>query len=171
MCFQLEKSHPFHFHLCIGPIQSRNIRWQTCWRWPVKNEKLNWKSKKQRSNKKSFHNNNDDFRNQTVSFWVYHCKFNASLLVNTQYRNCIIYIIYIFILYCSDMSIKVAPVTPAIPTKEDILNSPSKVPHVECSESENALATFFDVAVLRCLFISHWPEEGVYWALTFFHKR
>ena len=55
--------------------------------------------------------------------------------------------------------------------KEDILNSPSRVPHVGNSESENALATFFDVAVLRCLFISHWPEDGVYWALIFFHKR
>ena len=46
----------------------------------------------------------------------------------------------------------------------------SRVPHVP-SDSENALATFLDIAVLRCLFVSHWPEEGVYWALTFFNKR
>ncbi|XP_066993860.2 protein unc-80 homolog [Anabrus simplex] len=32
-------------------------------------------------------------------------------------------------------------------------------------------ATFLDVAVLRCLFISQWQEEGVYWALQFFYHR
>ncbi|KAL1453472.1 hypothetical protein WDU94_007607 [Cyamophila willieti] len=32
-------------------------------------------------------------------------------------------------------------------------------------------ATFMDVAVLRCLFISQWPEEGVYWALQFIYHR
>lgn len=32
-------------------------------------------------------------------------------------------------------------------------------------------ATFLDVAVLRCLFISHWQEEGVYWALHFMYNR
>lgn len=32
-------------------------------------------------------------------------------------------------------------------------------------------ATFLDVAVLRCLFISHWQEEGVYWALHYMYNR
>lgn len=32
-------------------------------------------------------------------------------------------------------------------------------------------ATFLDVAVLRCLFMSQWPEEGVYWALQFYYHR
>lgn len=32
-------------------------------------------------------------------------------------------------------------------------------------------ATFLDVAVLRCLFITHWQEEGVYWALHFLYNR
>ena len=32
-------------------------------------------------------------------------------------------------------------------------------------------ATFLDVAVLRCLFISQWQEEGVYWALQFYYHR
>ena len=32
-------------------------------------------------------------------------------------------------------------------------------------------ATFMDVAVLRCLFISQWQEEGVYWALQFYYHR
>jgi hypothetical protein len=39
------------------------------------------------------------------------------------------------------------------------------------SESDNALATFLDVAVIRCLFISHWGEDGVFWALMFFNRR
>ena len=75
-----------------------------------------------------------------------------------------------FIFY-SDGTSKKSTIASNVPMKEDILNSPSRVPHVGNSESENALATFFDVAVLRCLFISHWPEDGVYWALIFFHKR
>ncbi|XP_014281796.1 protein unc-80 homolog isoform X3 [Halyomorpha halys] len=32
-------------------------------------------------------------------------------------------------------------------------------------------ATLLDVAVMRCLFISQWPEEGVYWALQFLYHR
>ncbi|XP_050101355.1 protein unc-80 homolog isoform X2 [Anopheles aquasalis] len=32
-------------------------------------------------------------------------------------------------------------------------------------------ATFLDVAVLRCLFISHWQEEGVYWSLHYLYNR
>lgn len=32
-------------------------------------------------------------------------------------------------------------------------------------------ATFLDVAVLRCLFISHWQEEGVYWGLHYLYNR
>lgn len=32
-------------------------------------------------------------------------------------------------------------------------------------------ATFLDVGVLRCLFISHWQEEGVYWALHYIYNR
>ncbi|XP_025829365.1 protein unc-80 homolog [Agrilus planipennis] len=32
-------------------------------------------------------------------------------------------------------------------------------------------ATFLDVAVLRCLFIANWHEEGIYWALHFTYNR
>lgn len=32
-------------------------------------------------------------------------------------------------------------------------------------------ATFMDVGVLRCLFMSHWQEEGVYWSLHYFNNR
>ncbi|XP_067617924.1 protein unc-80 homolog isoform X6 [Eurosta solidaginis] len=32
-------------------------------------------------------------------------------------------------------------------------------------------ATFLDVAVLRCLFISHWQEEGIFWSLQYLYNR
>ncbi|KAK0161492.1 hypothetical protein PV327_009957 [Microctonus hyperodae] len=32
-------------------------------------------------------------------------------------------------------------------------------------------ATFLDVAVLRCLFVAQWQEEGVFWALQFLYNR
>ena len=32
-------------------------------------------------------------------------------------------------------------------------------------------ASYFDVAVLRCLFCPQWAEEGVYWALRYIHQR
>lgn len=32
-------------------------------------------------------------------------------------------------------------------------------------------ATFLDVGVLRCLFITHWQEEGIYWALHYMYNR
>lgn len=37
--------------------------------------------------------------------------------------------------------------------------------------ADTAAATFLDVAVLRCLFITHWQEEGVYWALHYLYNR
>lgn len=52
----------------------------------------------------------------------------------------------------------------------DKLSSPCVVPRIP-SKSENSLATFFDVAVIRCLFISHWGEDGIFWALTYLNKR
>lgn len=32
-------------------------------------------------------------------------------------------------------------------------------------------SSYFDIAVLRCLFCLHWPEEGIYWALRYIHRR
>lgn len=32
-------------------------------------------------------------------------------------------------------------------------------------------ATFLDVAVLRCLFVEHWQEDGVYWCLHYMNNR
>lgn len=39
------------------------------------------------------------------------------------------------------------------------------------SLADPTLATFLDVAVLRCLFVHQWMEEGVYWALNFVYRR
>lgn len=33
------------------------------------------------------------------------------------------------------------------------------------------LASFMDVAVLRCLFIPQWDEEGVFWGCSYLFKR
>ncbi|KXJ74140.1 hypothetical protein RP20_CCG014272 [Aedes albopictus] len=40
-----------------------------------------------------------------------------------------------------------------------------------CTKGDVAAATFLDVAVLRCLFISHWQEDGVYWSLHYLNNR
>ncbi|XP_073988249.1 unc80, NALCN channel complex subunit isoform X3 [Rhodnius prolixus] len=49
--------------------------------------------------------------------------------------------------------------------KESILSTRT------CAIETSSAATFLDVAVLRCLFIAQWPEEGVYWALQFLYHR
>lgn len=38
-------------------------------------------------------------------------------------------------------------------------------------ELDNRAATFLDVAVVRCLFVSQWQEEGIFWALQFLYNR
>ena len=54
-----------------------------------------------------------------------------------------------------------------------ILHKPSHVPGRggEAAKWENCLATNFDVAVIRCLFVAKWPEEGIFWAVTYLHRR
>ena len=37
--------------------------------------------------------------------------------------------------------------------------------------SDMLSASYFDVAVLRCLFCPQWVEEGMYWALRYIHQR
>lgn len=41
-------------------------------------------------------------------------------------------------------------------------------PNVRC---DTTAATFLDIAVLRCLFILHWHEEGIYWCLHYMYNR
>lgn len=70
----------------------------------------------------------------------------------------------------TDKATEQAASTSAPATIENKLNTPCGVPGVP-TESENALATYLDIAVLRCLFISHWSEEGFFWALNFLNRR
>ena len=51
-------------------------------------------------------------------------------------------------------------------TEED----PAKGTQIVLKYDVNA-ATFMDVGVLRCLFMAHWQEEGVYWSLHYFNNR
>ncbi|XP_017847563.1 protein unc-80 homolog [Drosophila busckii] len=38
-------------------------------------------------------------------------------------------------------------------------------------KADVSAATFLDVAVMRCLFISHWQEEGIFWSLQYLYNR
>lgn len=38
-------------------------------------------------------------------------------------------------------------------------------------DSDVRAATFLDVATLRCLFVTQWQEEGIFWALQFLYYR
>ncbi|XP_054724860.1 protein unc-80 homolog [Uloborus diversus] len=63
------------------------------------------------------------------------------------------------------------------------ISTPEKLENVKESESDGrkvpikplnvdvAMATYLDVAVLRCLFISQWLEEGIFWALKYLYQR
>ncbi len=66
----------------------------------------------------------------------------------------------------------IATATASAPTDSlsERLTAAFSVPRL-AADSENALATYFDVAVVRCLFIAHWSEDGVFWALTYINKR
>lgn len=45
------------------------------------------------------------------------------------------------------------------------------VPSQQSIKYDTTAATFLDIAVLRCLFILHWQEEGVYWCLHYIYNR
>jgi len=60
----------------------------------------------------------------------------------------------------------VAPAAPATESPKQQATVPSEPPKIDLSA-----ATFLDVAVLRCLFIPQWQEEGVFWALQFLYHR
>lgn len=47
---------------------------------------------------------------------------------------------------------------------------PSKTT-TEADPKDIAAANYLDVAVLRCLFISNWQEDGVYWGLHYMYNR
>jgi hypothetical protein len=41
----------------------------------------------------------------------------------------------------------------------------------ESAKYDTTAATYLDIAVLRCLFILHWQEDGVYWCLHYIYNR
>lgn len=56
----------------------------------------------------------------------------------------------------------------------DLIDHPTKrqTTSVQIEEdTAESYATYLDVAVLRCLFISDWQESGVYWSITFLTNR
>lgn len=53
--------------------------------------------------------------------------------------------------------------------KDSMDNSSMKSP--QPVKFDVSAATFLDIAVLRCLFISHWHEDGVYWCLHYMYNR
>lgn len=53
--------------------------------------------------------------------------------------------------------------------KDDSIVSSCKSP--QAIKYDVSAATFLDVAVLRCLFISHWQEDGIDWSLRYMDKR
>ncbi|XP_011496979.1 PREDICTED: protein unc-80 homolog [Ceratosolen solmsi marchali] len=57
-------------------------------------------------------------------------------------------------------------------TKEVESNSPDEgFNFVSAIDKDVQAATFLDVAVIRCLFIRQWQEEGIFWALQFLYNR
>lgn len=61
------------------------------------------------------------------------------------------------------------PKTSSSTERESIGETDPKSPNF--LKGDVTAATFLDVAVLRCLFISHWQEEGVYWSLHYLYNR
>lgn len=41
----------------------------------------------------------------------------------------------------------------------------------EADPKDLGAANYLDVAVLRCLFVSNWKEDGVYWGLHYMYNR
>lgn len=54
-------------------------------------------------------------------------------------------------------------------TERESLETDSKSPPYV--KGDVTAATFLDIAVLRCLFISHWQEDGVYWSFHYIFNR
>ncbi|XP_036354476.1 protein unc-80 homolog isoform X2 [Octopus sinensis] len=76
-----------------------------------------------------------------------------------------------------DSKLSVLPKVPETPPDKDYLNQKLTSADTTCSKSSSSTspdvlsACYFDIAVLRCLFCLHWPEDGIYWALKYIHRR
>lgn len=55
--------------------------------------------------------------------------------------------------------------------KDSDENEEESVKSHESARYDATAATYLDIAVLRCLFILHWQEEGVYWCLHYIYNR
>lgn len=61
-------------------------------------------------------------------------------------------------------------------SEKDSVGSKESAPSKTSSKAQRdgvdvTRATFLDVAVVRCLFIPNWQEEGIYWALHYLYNR
>ena len=80
----------------------------------------------------------------------------------------------VLMFWCSDVLMFWCIQTVSISSQiSSILHQPSHVPGRagEHDKLENCLATNFDIAVIRCLFVSKWSEEGIFWSVTYLHRR
>lgn len=57
------------------------------------------------------------------------------------------------------------------PSDKKVPEAKNKAPILTPVKADIAMATYLDVAVLRCLFISQWLEEGIHWALKYLFQR
>lgn len=71
---------------------------------------------------------------------------------------------------CSCGSISVPDTSPS-KAAETIEKPESALIGEKTGKADVAMATYLDVAVLRCLFISQWLEEGIFWALKYLCQR
>ncbi|KAE8737653.1 hypothetical protein FOCC_FOCC016879, partial [Frankliniella occidentalis] len=65
----------------------------------------------------------------------------------------------------------VSPSAPKLTTAPSVSQQSTSTSAGEPPRLDLSAATFLDVAVLRCLFIPQWQEEGVFWALQFLYHR
>lgn len=50
-------------------------------------------------------------------------------------------------------------------------SSKSSEMNYEVDQKDLAAANYLDIAVLRCLFVSNWKEDGIYWGLHYMYNR
>lgn len=67
---------------------------------------------------------------------------------------------------------KVVETKPAESKQEEPVDvTATKPSRSKMKKIDVTMATYLDVAVLRCLFISQWLEEGIHWALKYLFQR
>ena len=72
---------------------------------------------------------------------------------------------------------RLCPIVPIVEPMDDnftadrLKSAISSGPRIFSPAADILSATHLDVAVLRCLFISQWAEDGVYWAVRYVHQR